>query len=201
MQTGVNNDIPPATLRREWRHGLRCLWRFVRDPGDLNNSFEAMFALAGPLVEKEFNRFAATGVGRKLLAQDPRSDLNALLADRRALAQMPAGSFAHAYLGYLGAEGMGSADYFLQAAELEEKADRFGWSGDQLWFVQRMANSHDLFHIVSGYDRSAVGEVGVVAYTAGQIRLLPLRLSLLYFLIVQYAMGALMVGLDIPLPR
>jgi ubiquinone biosynthesis protein Coq4 len=45
-----------------------------------------------------------------------------------------------------------------------------------------MANSHDLFHVVSGYDRSAVGEVGVVAYTAGQIRLLPLRLALLYFL-------------------
>lgn len=182
MQPDVSYHDPAPPLRREWRHGLRCLWRFIRDPRDLDNSFEAMFALAGPLVEKEFNHFAATDVGRKLLAQKPRSDLNALLADQPALSRLPSGSFAHAYLDYLGGQGMGSAEYFLQAAKLEEKAGRFGWSENQLWFVQRMANSHDLFHIVSGYDRSAVGEVGVVAYTAGQIRLLPLRLALLYFL-------------------
>ena len=42
---------------------------------------------------------------------------------------MPAGSFADAYLGYLGDQGMGSADYFLEAAGLDEKARRFGWSG------------------------------------------------------------------------
>jgi ubiquinone biosynthesis protein COQ4 len=182
MSANMSDINTTPALRREWAHGLRSLWRFIRDPGDLNNSFEAMFALAGPLVEKEFNTFARTEVGRKLLAQTPRSDLNAALADQPSLADMPLGSFAHAYLDYMGAQGMGSSDYFLKAAGLDEKARRFGWSEDQLWFVRRMANSHDLFHIVSGYDRSAVGEVGVVAYTAGQIRLLPLRLSLLYFL-------------------
>lgn len=182
MSTHVSYANPSPKLRREWLHGLRSLWRFIRDPGDLSNSFEAMFALAGPLVEKEFNRFSQTNVGRNLLSQTPRSDLNAVLAEQHLLAKMPQGSFAHAYLDYLGGQGMGSADYFLQAAGLDEKAHRFGWSEDQLWFVKRMANSHDLFHVISGYDRSAVGEVGVVAYTAGQIRLLPLRLSLLYFL-------------------
>lgn len=181
MPTATSGTHASPTLRREWRHGLRCLWRFIRDPGDLGNSFEAMFALAGPLVEKEFNKFAASDAGRQLLAQSPRSELNARLADQGSLAKMPAGSFAHAYLEYMGEQGMGSADYFLEAADLDEKARRFGWSEDQFWFVKRMANSHDLFHIVSGYDRSAIGEVGVVSYTAGQIPLLPLRLALLYF--------------------
>ena len=32
--------------RREWKHGLQSLWRFVTTPSDLENSFEAMFALA-----------------------------------------------------------------------------------------------------------------------------------------------------------
>jgi ubiquinone biosynthesis protein COQ4 len=76
---------------------------------------------------------------------------------------------------------MGSAEFFLEAAALDEKARRFGWSDDQLWFVERMANSHDLFHIVAGYDRDITGEIGVVSYTAGQIPLLPLRLLLPYF--------------------
>jgi len=94
---------------------------------------------------------------------------------------MPKGSFADAYLEYMGGQDMGTADFFVQAADLEEKAARFGWSEDQLWFVRRMTNSHDLFHVIAGYDRDIVGEVGVDAYTAGQIPLVALRLLLLYF--------------------
>ncbi|MEE9608436.1 MAG: Coq4 family protein [Myxococcota bacterium] len=172
-------------LRREWRHGLRSLWRFVTTPSDLANSFEAMFALAGPTLDREFRRFASHPVGAAMLAERPRRELNALLTDRAALAALPPGSFGAAYLEYLGGEEMGSADYFLQAAGLEDKARRFGWSDDQLWFVRRMANSHDLFHIVAGYDRDVTGEVGVVCYTAGQIPLLPLRLLLPYFALLK----------------
>ena len=172
------SDAP--VLRREWRHGLRCLGRFVTTPSDLANSFEAMFALAGPTVDREFRRFAEHPVGRAMLAETPRRDLNAALARRDELAAMPEGSFAHAYLEYLGGEDMGSADYFLEAAGLDEKARRLGWSDDQLWFVKRMANSHDLFHIVAGYGRDVTGEVGVIAYTAGQVPLLPLRLLMPY---------------------
>ena len=182
----MSNAAPASPrLRRYWRHGLKCLWRFITTPSDLGNSFEAMFALAGPTVEKEFQRFEASPAGAAMLAEAPRRDLNQLLIDRKALAAMPRGSFAHAYLEYLGGDDMGSADYFLKAADLEEKAKRFGWSEDHLWFVRRMANSHDLFHIVAGYGRDVTGEVGVVCYTAGQIPLLPLRLLLLYFAVLK----------------
>jgi len=115
-----------------------------------------------------------------MLGERPRRDLNALLSDRAALSAMPEGSFAAAYLEYLGGDDMGSAEYFLDAAGLDEKARRFGWSEDQLWFVKRMANSHDLFHVVAGYDRDVTGEVGVICFTAGQIPLLPLRMLLAY---------------------
>ena len=188
MSTSIahsRGDVAAPRLRREWRHGLRSLWRFITTPSDLANSFEAMFALAGPTLDREFRRFASHPVGAAMLAEHPRRDLNVLLSDRAALAAMPQGSFAAAYLEYLGGEEMGSADYFLQAAGLEDKARRFGWSDDQLWFVRRMANSHDLFHIVAGYDRDVTGEVGVVCYTAGQIPLLPLRLLLPYFALLK----------------
>ena len=61
-------STPAPRLRREWRRGLRSLWRFITTPSDLGNSFEAMFALAGPLVEREFRDFAAHPVGARLLA-------------------------------------------------------------------------------------------------------------------------------------
>lgn len=178
----INNLVAmQRRLRRQWRHGLVSLYRFIRGTGGLASAFEAMFALAGPTVQREFDRFAADPLGQRLLAERPRRELNQTLADRASLAAMPKGSFADAYLTYMGGQGMGSADYFLAAADLDEKGARFGWSEDQLWFVRRMSNSHDLFHVVSGYGRDIIGEVGVDAYTAGQIPLLPLRLLLLYF--------------------
>jgi ubiquinone biosynthesis protein COQ4 len=48
-----------------------------------------------------------------------------------------------------------------------------------------MANSHDLFHIVAGYDTDVTGEVGVIAYTAGQIPLLPLRMLMPYLMMLK----------------
>jgi ubiquinone biosynthesis protein COQ4 len=177
--------VPSPPLRREWRHGLRSLWRFVTTPSDLSNSFDAMFSLAGPTLQREFEKFAAHPVGRAMLAESPRRDLNEMLSNRAALAAMPAGSFAAAYLDYLGGEDMGSAEYFLEAAELDDKARRFGWSEDQLWYVRRMANSHDLFHIVGDYHRDVTGEVGIVAYTAGQVPLLPLKLLMPYFYVLK----------------
>lgn len=167
-------------VRRDWSRGLPSLWRFLTTPSDLANSFEAMFALAGPTMDREFRRFASDPVGKAMLEEEPRRDLNVLLGDRSALAAMPEGSFAAAYLDYLGGEEMGSADYFLEAAALDEKAERFGWSPDQLWYVKRMANSHDLFHVLAGYDRDVTGEIGLLCYTAGQIPLLPLRLLMPY---------------------
>ncbi|MAE96552.1 MAG: hypothetical protein CL910_18040 [Deltaproteobacteria bacterium] len=172
---------PPQRLRRHWRSGLSSLYQFLWGKGGLDAAFEGMLALAGPMVQREFDRFAQDPVGQRLLAEQPRRELNELLKDEDALAAMPKGSFADAYLGYMGLEGMGSADDFLAAADLEKKGKRFGWSEDQLWFVRRMANSHDLFHVMSGYGRDIIGEIGVDAYTAGQIRLLPLRLLLAYF--------------------
>ncbi len=182
-QAAITPDAPHASqqpLRRQWRHGLRCLLRFITTPSDLANSFEAMFALAGPTVQKQFDEFASDPVGRRLLDERPRQELNELLCDRERLEALPKGSFADAYLDYMGGDGMGSADYFLEAADIDEKGARFGWSEDQIWFVKRMANSHDLFHVCSGYDREITGEVGVLAFTAGQVPLLPLRLVMLW---------------------
>ena len=194
-------------LRREWAHGLRSLWQFTAGSGGLDSAMEGMFALAGPTVEREFSKFAAHPIGQRLLAHSPRPDLNALLSDQDALGAMPKGSFADAYLVYMDDDGMAPAAAFLEAAGLDEKARRFGWSEDQLWFVRRMANSHDLFHVLGAYDRTVIGEVGVDAYTAGHIPLLPIRLMMPYFLALKpsepigwprYVMNSYRHGRDTP---
>ena len=77
--------------------------------------------------------------------------------------------------------------FFLGASSWRRAAmmTLFSYLFVSLWFVRRMANSHDLFHIVAGYGRDVTGEVGVICYTAGQIPLLPLRLLLFYFALLK----------------
>jgi ubiquinone biosynthesis protein COQ4 len=172
----------PAPLRRDWSAGLGNLLAFVRGTGGLDAAFEGMLALAGPTVDRQFQRFASDPVGRAMLEEDPPRDLNAFLRDLDHLRTLPEGSMAAAYVAYMGGVGMGSSDTFLEAAGIDEKARRFGWTDDQLWFVKRMANSHDLFHVVAGYGRDVIGEVGVDSYTAGQIPMLPLWIFLAYMM-------------------
>lgn len=172
----------PSPLRREWSVGLKNLLAFVRGKGGLDAAFEGMLALAGPTVDREFQKFSSNPLGQAMLEEHPRRDLNKFLADLDHLRTLPEGSMAAAYVEYMGGAGMGSADYFLDAAGIDEKARRFGWSEDQLWFVKRMANSHDLFHVVAGYDRDIIGEIGVDSYTAGQIPMVPLWIFVAYML-------------------
>ena len=66
------STTPQPRLRRHWRHGLTCLWRFITTPSDLANSFEAMLSLAGPTIEREFRSFSEHPTGQKMLAARPR---------------------------------------------------------------------------------------------------------------------------------
>ncbi len=174
-----------ASTKREWRRGLKSLVGFITDPSDLRNSFDAFLLLAGPTIQREFQRFAEHPEGRRMLDATPRPDLNATLTDFDLLRSMPDDSFARAYLDYMSGEEIGSAAYFMESAQLPDKAARLGWSDEQLWFVKRMTNSHDLFHVLTGYDREITGEVGVISYTAGHLPLLPVRLLLLYFALLK----------------
>ena len=167
-----------SRYRREWMHGLRTGGRWIHDPSDLANAFDFFLSLAGPLVDREFRRFARHETGRKLLAMDPRPDLNAVLGDREALAAMPEGSLGRAYLEYLGPDEMMSPQVFLDAARVDELGRRFGWSDDHVWFMKRMSNSHDVFHVVSGYGTDLVGEAGVIAFTYGQLPIPSLLLAI-----------------------
>ncbi|MGB5971986.1 MAG: Coq4 family protein, partial [Nodosilinea sp.] len=48
--------------------------------------------------------------------------------------------------------------------------ETFVTDGAQDWLGQRMAISHDIYHIYTGFDATPVGEFGVAAYTLVQYR-------------------------------
>lgn len=100
--------------------------------------------------------------GRALMTAEP--NLPDILDDHDTLLAMPQGSVAHAYVAFMRKEG-------LSAAGLVEASALPGLRSypDQLqWFMDRLRDTHDLAHILTGYGRDALGEQCVLGFTDGQ---------------------------------
>lgn len=135
----------------------------LRDPNDTAQVFRLIEALQGPTPRHLRTRFSASREGARLLAARPR--LLPRLADRPALAALPAGSLGRAYLAFM-ERGQLTADGLVAASEVMAPApagdDEAAWIGD------RMRDSHDLWHVVTGYRDDLIGEASLLAFTYAQ---------------------------------
>ena len=87
-----------------------------------------------------------------------------ILDDHAGLRRTPKGSLAHAYCDFMEAEG-------LTAAGLVAESDRAGrprFPDLVEWYINRSRDTHDLFHVLTGYGRDALGEASVLLFTHGQ---------------------------------
>jgi len=100
--------------------------------------------------------------GEHLRKTEPK--LPEILDDHAALRKTPKGSLAHAYCDFMESEG-------LTAAGLVAEAERLGrpkYPDLVQWFAERSRDTHDLFHVLTGYGRDALGEQCVLLFTHGQ---------------------------------
>jgi ubiquinone biosynthesis protein Coq4 len=94
-------------------------------------------------------------VSRRLANQAARLRGRTIAIDLPTLVQLPADSLGGAY-----------ARHMLQLG-LDPKAFLFP---EDDWLEQRIAIGHDIFHVISGFDASPLGEFGVAAFTWVQYR-------------------------------
>ncbi len=93
------------------------------------------------------------------------------------LAQCAQGSLGHAYAQHLHSltqqDGAGMQSYQLQANAMEEPqgaALRRRFEDDRIRRRQAvLADQHDLYHLLTGYDTSDVGETRLLAFQAAQV--------------------------------
>jgi ubiquinone biosynthesis protein COQ4 len=146
---------------------LRAIRALVANPDDTARVFDVIDALSGRSGERLFERFRRTPSGLRLL--DARPDLLATLSDREALLALPPGSLGHCYAEFMGREEI-SADG-LVAASVEGGGDPIGdLPEERRWFGERMRDMHDLWHVVTGYQRDLLGEASLLAFTYAQTR-------------------------------
>lgn len=171
MEPTRTDSQSPATRRRYHDRAVRpmaawaALSNLIKDPDDTSQVFEIIDALAGRSFEKSFKRFRRSPNGPRWIEEQP--DIVAVLNDRDALGEMPVGSLGRAYLDFviredLTPEGLSSASKeFDQDPEAPKGA---------YWFGARLRDTHDLHHVLTGYNRDLVGEASLLAFTWAQTR-------------------------------
>jgi ubiquinone biosynthesis protein COQ4 len=184
MATTSHLGRQPKRLERSWSAVLRTTPRiltYARNPFALSSArsmTEFVLSIGGPRIQREFDEFASTEVGRRLLEERP--DLASVLDDHEALRALPEGSLGRAYLALIQGESMGDcgaedtmseANFFVDILRVEEIGGTLKWPPEIIWFMRRLTMTHDLTHVFTGYGTDNAGEFANIAYTIGHFRL------------------------------
>lgn len=148
---------------------LRAMRKLGQDPDDTAQAIVVIAALAGNSNQRLLRRFRRSPRAEAILRE--RRDLYGLLGDLDGLLALPAGSLGRTIGEWfarerIGAQGLARAAAAARAQLGTTPPD----GGDEQVFVTRLMNLHDVFHVLTGYDRDLRGEAAVLAFTLAQTR-------------------------------
>lgn len=134
---------------------MTILRELARTDGGLNSVADLVDNfIDSQAMEVCIERFRALPGGRELLEQR----YPPFQPDVDTLERLPEGSLGRAYAGMI--RRLNYDPEFFRPRDTSTEA---------LWLTQRIATTHDLHHVVAGFNTEAAGESGVLAITATQI--------------------------------
>lgn len=152
-------DRPDGGFRplKAWGH----FQKLIADKEDTEQVFHIIEALRDGRFARRAQRFFATSFGQTTLGDG--QNLVALLDDHDSLRRLEPGTVGHAYLTFMEREG-------LTAQGLVDEYSRFRrgqphWNDQIELYANRLRDTHDLHHILTGYGRDALGEACVLAFS------------------------------------
>jgi ubiquinone biosynthesis protein Coq4 len=143
----------------------------------LESAYSVGDAIGGMSDERHLRRLWRTPRGRALL--ESGSSLADALADRDALRAMAPNSLGRAFLTFAERHGID----VLELIESEHEVSRDYEKLDPLrrWLSDRLTVSHDLWHVLAGYDATPPGESALMGFSLPQRandRALPIFISM-----------------------
>ena len=155
-----NRPKPKRRPLKAWRH----MQKLIADKEDTEQVFHIIEALNGNSTRKDFLRFMATESGARLLEQ--RSFLPDILDDHAPLKALPKGTVGRTYVDFMEREGLTA--HGLVEESLANRKQHKNYDDDLLWYANRLRDTHDMYHVLTGYGRDALGEDALLGYTHSQ---------------------------------
>jgi ubiquinone biosynthesis protein COQ4 len=153
--TDVLSLSRPARLRR----AFTALARVVANPDATDQVLVFSTAINAGSMPARIEQFFADPAGQRLFAErraiDSRTDLDALAA-------LPPGTLGHEYVRFLRTHGLTPDVFDGSPADLSDERIAY--------VVQRMRQTHDLWHVVTGHETTPPGEIALQAFTYAQVR-------------------------------
>ena len=144
---------------------LKAFRQLAQNKEDTEQVFEIIRALSGSSILRNFHRMLATSEGgRQAYLAEELADR---LVDRDWLAQFATGTVGARYRDFIALRD-------LSAYGLAEESRKLGEpdvdaAHPVAWFMRRLRDIHDIWHVLTGYGTDALGEASVVAFTYGQL--------------------------------
>ncbi|MFN2426799.1 MAG: Coq4 family protein [Candidatus Binatia bacterium] len=145
---------------------MRSMRTLLANPDDTAQVFHIIRALTGSSFERLYQRILAHPTGSVVLNE--KRDLLPVLQDRDRLRSLPDGTLGREYARFLDREGI-SAEGLVEASN-ENQDDSVFLDDRARVLSSRLRDIHDLWHVVTGYQRDLLGEHALLAFSYAQTR-------------------------------
>lgn len=160
---GHEPAMPPAPPVN-YLTAARAMLALTRDKENTRHVFDVVRAVNGTSPKRGFDRFCASPLGQATI-EDPHRLLR-VMDDRAALLNLPENTFGHAYARFMEREGLSTNGVHEASVAVADDYETFvadyPWLATYHW---HMNLTHDLYHILTGYGRDALGEGAVLRFT------------------------------------
>ncbi|WP_409434038.1 Coq4 family protein [Litorimonas sp. RW-G-Af-16] len=164
----TNRDYTYDKSTRKPIRPLKALKHFrnlMADKEDTSQVFHIINELNGDNFQKFFCRFANSPEGRKHI--EAGLFLPTMLDDHEKIRKLPEGTVGRAYVEFMESQGLTAQGLVDEYESFDSKA-RDKWSPEMITFGNRLRDTHDLVHVMTGYSRDALGEACVLGLSYSQ---------------------------------
>lgn len=138
--------------------------KLVANKEDTEQVFHITEALKTRRTHDQAVNFLTSPEGKRLLADE--ITIPAKLDDHARWAECPPNTVAAHYIAFMKREGLSAAGLVAESEKFMPPEQQLP---DQLqWYYHRLRDTHDLFHILTGYGRDALGEASLLGFTYEQ---------------------------------
>ena len=162
----AQNFLHPSREPRRFRpfKALSHFRKLVADKEDTAQVFDIFDCLPRKGFVPDAKAFVESARGQALMLGEP--SLVPILDDHESILKLPEGSVGQAYVDFMRREGLSAAGLVAES----QKMGRPVYDDQLQWYINRLRDTHDLFHVLTGYGRDALGEQCVLGFTYGQNR-------------------------------
>lgn len=165
LSSGVS--VKRIRPHHDWPSAFQALRRLLANTEDTSQVFEIMRALNGQAHARGYARLLETADGGRIAYE--RVELAEKLMDDSWRATFPPGSVGAAYSEFLATQHLSAKGLIDESHKGLPDAD-LDPRHPHAWFARRIRDLHDIWHVLTGYGRDALGELCLVTFSYQETR-------------------------------